>query len=334
MPEITIGKLRGGYCVSWREDGKRRRYQLEARTRKEAEAEALDVYRQYTMPTTGRTVADLWQCYLDEREGRPIAQTMKYTGRAIMPHFGSLRPDQITSEHCRDYQRIRRKAGIKTGSIWTELGHLRSCLNWAAEIAHLIDYAPYIERPQKPAPKDRYLTHDEIDRLIGAATEPHIKLAILLMLSTAGRVSAILQLEWGRVDLDRGQIDLRIDSDGPRKGRAVVPINAGLRAALQEARKSALSDHVVEWSGSPVKSIRRGFMATVERAGLAGVSPHVLRHTAAVHMAEAGVPMSKISQFLGHSNTSITERTYARFAPDHLMEAANVLDFIRLRRAT
>jgi len=68
-------------------------------------------------------------------------------------------------------------------------------------------------------------------------------------------------------------------------------------------------------------------MAAVDSAGLKKVSPHTLRHTAAVHMAAAGVPMAKISQYLGHSSTAMTERVYARFAPDHLTEAAAVLDF-------
>ena len=104
-------------------------------------------------------------------------------------------------------------------------------------------------------------------------------------------------------------------------------MNAGLRAAFEDARQAALSECVVEWAGRPVRSIRRGFAAAVGSAGLEGVSPHTLRHTGAVHMAAAGVPVSKISQYLGHSSTALTERTYARHAPDHLVEAAAALDF-------
>jgi len=40
---------------------------------------------------------------------------------------------------------------------------------------------------------------------------------------------------------------------------------------------------------------------TAADAGLADVSPHVLRHTAAVHTAEAGISMDEIAQYLGHS---------------------------------
>lgn len=334
MSSIRIGRLRGGFCVYWTTpDGKRTRHQLNARSREEAEAEAIDVYRAKTPTPRGQVTEQIWQDYLAERQGRAVAKTMGYTGKAILPHFGALRPDQITTEHCRAYASKRRKAGIKDGSIWTELGHLRTALQWAQKTRR-IEHAPFIERPQKPAPKERYLTRREIDRLLAAPCEPHIKLAMLLMLSTAGRVSAILELTWDRVDMERGLINLRTSENTTRKGRAVVPMNSGLRAALQEAREAALSDHVVEWAGKPVKSIRKGIVSVAERAEVPNVSPHVFRHTSAVHMAEAGVPMSEISQYLGHSNASITERVYARYSPDHLRKAADVVDFTRIRAAS
>lgn len=331
MPDIKIGRLRGGLCAYWPgPDGKRTRHQLVARTRKEAEAEAIDLYRARVRPQSGQITSDLWAAYLDERMGRSVATTMKYTGKAVLPHFGALRPDQITTQDCRDYAGIRRRAGIKDGSIWTELGHLRAVMNWAASHG-MIDRAPVIERPAKPAPKERYLTRPEINRLLAVQCEPHIKLAMLLMLSTAGRVSAILELTWDRVDMERNQINLRTGDTETRKGRAVVPINAGLRAALQKAREAALSDHVVEWAAGPVKNIRKGILSAAARANVPNVSPHVFRHSAAVHMAEAGVPMGEISQYLGHSNVAITERVYARFSPDHLRMAADVVDFTRVR---
>jgi integrase len=276
------------------------------------------------------TIADLWEAYRKDRAGRPIAETMRWTGIPIKEHFGELRADQITVEHSRSYAEKRKRAGIKVGSVWTELGHLRSVTTWAVKVKLITD-AAYIERPQKPAPKDRWLTHAEIDRLLAADAEPHVKLAILLMLTTAGRVGAILDLTWDRVDLERRQINLRVDAEGPRKGRAVVPINDSLRAALTTAREAALSDHVVEWAGDRVASIRKGFERAARNAKLNDVSPHVLRHTAAVHMAAGGVPMSQIAQYLGHSSTAVTERTYARYAPDHLRQAAEILDFGKLK---
>jgi integrase len=334
MPtEYRIGRLNGRFVVTWNgEDGKRRRYRLDARSRPAAEGEALDLIRRERAKAAGHTIEELWQLYREEKKGRRIASTMDFEWRKMQPFFGNLRPDQTTIELCRAYTQARRAVGKSDGTIWTELGHLRTVFLWAAS-RRLIAFAPAVERPAKPAPKGRWLTDTEIDRLLAVQTEHHIKLAILLMLSTAGRIGAILELTWDRVDFERGQVNLRTTDIGPRKGRATVPMNDGLRAALTVAKGAALSDTVIEWGGVPVKSIKTGFKKACSNAKLADVTPHTLRHTAAVHMAGAGRPMERISQYLGHSSTSVTERVYARFAPDHLREEAAVLDFTRLVRA-
>lgn len=331
MREYRIGKLNGRLVVTWDEDGRRRRFRLAATTIGEAHAEAralllaADVARQ-----DGLTVAELWQAYRDDKAGRSIAESMLHTGKSVLPWFGHFLPGQITTDDCRAYIADRRAAGRQDGTIWSQLGHLRNVLSWA-EKRGLIARAPYIERPTQPAPKERWLTHDEIDRLMAAEAEPHIRLAILLMLTTAARVGATLELTWDRVDLERGWVNLRT-GEGRRKGRAIVPINSTLRAALTTAKEAALSDHVIEWAGGPVKSIKRGFARTVRAARLEDVTPHTLRHTAGVHMAAGAVPMHKISQYMGHTNTATTEKVYARFAPDHMRDAAEVLDFGKIRR--
>jgi len=43
-------------------------------------------------------------------------------------------------------------------------------------------------------------------------------------------------------------------------------------------------------------------------------------------MGEAGVSMSEISQYLGHTNTATTQRVYARYSPDYLRGAAAALE--------
>ncbi|KFI30987.1 integrase [Haematobacter missouriensis] len=331
MREYSVGRLNGRFVVTWDDNGKRRRFRLSALTRKEAEAEALTIIRRETRGSKAqKTVRAVWQDYCDEHAGRPATSNMSFTGLPILAHFGALLPDQITGQHCRDYAESRTAEGRKVGTIWTELGHLSTALNWAAK-ARIIDRAPHIVRPKKPAPKDRYLTRDEIDRLLSTLETPHIRLAVILMLSTAARIGAILDLTWDRVDEKRGRIDLRRDMDGPRKGRAVVPINPGLRASLLSARESAQTEYVIEYAGAPVRSIRTGLQSACKKAKLTGVTPHVFRHTAAVHMAEAGVPMSAISQYLGHSSTSITERVYARYSPEYLADAALAVDFVGIR---
>ena len=182
---------------------------------------------------------------------------MGYTGKAVLAHFGAFRPDQITTSLCRQYVTNRTGAGKSQGTIHTELGHLRSALRFAVKV-RIIDRAPSIERPAKPTPKERYLEKEEIAALIDAAASPHIALAIHLLFATAGRIGAILDLTWDRVTFQRGIINLRLDDAKTRKGRAIVPMNAGIRAALQTAHDAALSDHVIEYAGGQGKEHSQG----------------------------------------------------------------------------
>lgn len=333
MPDINIGRLRGGYCVYWpRADGKRTRRQLAARTRKEAEAEAVEVYRAATFASRPKdpTVADIWELYREDLGDKPTATTMGYTGKAILPHFGAYRPAQIDKALCLEYDALRREKGISQGSIHTELGHLRSALSFAYE-SRMINRAPKIWRPAKPQTDKRILNSGEARALIDAAREPHIRLALILLLGTGARVGAVLDLEWDRIDFERGTINLRIEDSQTRKGRAVVPMNAGTRAALTVAHNAALSDYVIEYAGKQVASIRKGVMAAVSRLGIGHVRIHDLRHTAAVTMLSSGVPLEKVSQVLGHSNTAVTFSTYGRYLPEHMQDAVNVLDFMNLK---
>ena len=236
MREYRIGRLGDRFVVTWHDaSGTRRRYRLDALTRKEAETEAVDRIAKETLPKTGITVSDLWGQYRSYLQNRPTGKTMGYTGKAVLAHFGHMRPEQVSLAQCQSYTALRVKAGKSLGTVHTELGHLRSTLTWATKVG-VVDKAPHVFRPNKPAPKERYLTKAEIDRLLVADCEPHIKLAIQLMLSTAGRVGAVLELTWDRVDFAGGRIDLRVETEGPRKGRAVVPINPTLRAALTTAK--------------------------------------------------------------------------------------------------
>lgn len=329
MPEqqYRIRRYRGQFALVWYDDaGRRRRHTLGTSDAREADRIAPAVFAELTR-SAGNNVEALWRAYCADKAGRAVIATMKNTWKALQGRFGSLGADQITIADCRAHTTERRGAGIGDGTIHTELGHLRMVLKWAQSHG-LIDAAPAIERPPKPAPKERHLTRAEARRLMDAAAVPHIRLFIILALGTGARSGALLDLTWDRCDFEREKIDLRNPFlKIPHKGRAIVPMNRTVKAALLEARAGALTPYVLEWAGAKVGSVRRGLGTAAARAKLAEVTPHVLRHTAAVHLAEAGVPLEEISQYLGHSNVAITRRVYSRFSPDHLRGAAEALEY-------
>ena len=326
MRDYRLGKLKGRWVVMWDEDGKRRRYRLAADTRKEAEREARDLILRVEAPVAGLTVAQVWDAYRIEMGERRQAAKLQQVGRNVLPELGHLTAEAVAPEDCRAYVAQRRAAGRKDATIRTEMSCLRAALLWA-EKATLIRRAPAIDMPPPGQPRERYLTRDEFAALLDGAQDPHIRLALLLMLTTAGRIGALLELEWRQVDLEQRIIRLAKADIGPKKGRATVPINDTLLAALTAAREAAVSDYVIEWGGHKVGSIKTGFNAAVKRAGIEHCTPHDIRRTAGRFMVENGVPIEEVAQYLGHTNPTVTRSTYARFSPDYLRRAAGSLEF-------
>ncbi len=328
MHEYAIGHRRGQYELTYYDEaGARHRHALGTTDPTEAEKLAPAVYHHLTRPS-GSTVEALWMGYLRDKAGKAVLRAMKHTWRILAPRFGAMRATDITIEDCRAHTRARQAAGIGDGTIWTELGHLRMVLRWA-EKHQLIDRAPAIEKPSKPKPHAEPLTREQVRTLLDAAKSiPHIEVFVTLAIGTAARNAAILDLTWDRVHFDTGLIDLKDPTiTRPHKGRAVVPMNAMVRRVLEQHKPVTPGGYVVSWKGKRVRAVVGALTRLAARARVAGVHPHILRHTAAVHMIQNGVSMEEVSQFLGHSNVQITRLVYARFTPGHLQKAAKSLEY-------
>jgi len=67
------------------------------------------------------------------------------------------------------------------------------------------------------------------------------------------------------------------------------------------------------------------FRRSCERAGIKGITPHTLHHTAGTLMALAGIDLFLIAKVLGHSVQKTTE-LYAHFQPEYLRGTVNALE--------
>lgn len=330
---------RGGknYYVQWWENGAARR--VSCRTADATEARrflatwraGIDAPDIPAAPTVGAVLDG----YLADREPHTHSSTIRYCCTTIKAHLADLPVDLVTKEQVKRYVANRRKAGaqgasatyrpslrpLSDGTIVRELGVLRAALAWAVR-ERWIPEAPFIERPPSPQPRERWLTREEADRLQDGANANHIRVFIAMALFTAARAGALLQLTWDRVDLEAGTINLG-QSRG-KKRRATVPITDELRAVLEPAHEASTTPFVIEFGGHPVASIKTGFRAAAKRAGLAGVTPHVLRHTAATWMVQRNVPPVMIAAWLGNS-VQMVEKVYGHHSPQWLKLAADAL---------
>jgi integrase len=171
-------------------------------------------------------------------------------------------------------------------------------------------------RPAPSKPRERYLTKEERDKLLEHIETPHVRLFVTLALATGARMGAILDLTWDRVDFAHGTIDfMPAGRDKTNKRRTVVPMNPGCgrRWRRPQGRSDRSCDRI--WG----KARRERQEGHCGRSSAFGVpcSPHVFRHTAAVWMAQADVPMQKIAQFSGTRQRGSRSHLCPLFAPVH-----------------
>lgn len=228
----------------------------------------------------------------------------------------------IKAAHIRTYIARRRAAGRADGTIREELQKLRAALRWAAGEGFIPSIRPW-PIPLKVKPRDRWLTREETDALVAAAVEPHARLYLIVALHTAARSSAILELPWQAVDLERRIVAFPEKLGGKR--RVAVPINDTLLEALREAREMATTEWVIEYGGKRVTRMNGGWRGALRRSGIAHCTRHDLRRTAGSLMLQAGVKLELVSAVLGHRSTAVTRAVYAHLAVEHLRPALDAL---------
>ena len=323
MPDYAIVTHRGGFSLQYiAADGRRLRRSLKTSDRGVAEHHAQKLWAALHKPL-GDKVPDIWQAYVkDKLIDQVVIDPFGSTWKALEPSFGHMLAPSITREHCRAHAAKRGQAGRSNSTIHRELALLGAALKH-----HYGPKAPKIWTPPQAKPRDHYLTKEDVAKVMEVVDTPHTKLFIILAICTGARMSALLDLKWSQVNMDKGFIDLNpAGRDITNKRRSIVPINDRAREALEYAKVHALTDHVIEYNGRPVLSVKKSVAAASKAAGVP-FSPHVLRHSSAVWMAEAGVPMTQIAQYLGHTSTRVTEQTYARYSPNFLKGAADALNF-------
>lgn len=301
---------RGKWCAYV---GRGKRYSLRTADRALAEERLANLKADQTRKTG--TVGQLVDSYIIEKKNKWLG----WLWVSAKPFWENVRPESITRELCREYTKKRE---VSDETIRKEIGLVRAACRY-----YNVHHGSVFELPPPSPPKERYLTREEFNRLLDSASNPHMKTFLMIAISTAARKSAILELTWNKVDFKTRMVDFGRGKGN--KGRSTVPMTEDLYKTLLEAFRIRTSDYVVEHGGDRIKDVKNGFKAACRRAGLKGVTPHTLRHSAASWMAMDGVSMDEIAKLLGHTSPSITYRVYAKFSPDHLKKAINSLSLNR-----
>lgn len=328
MPDYRLAKRRGSpkWYVTWSEGHRSRRvstgttderaakdalaaFRLERGRKKEAEPDSIAI------ATVLNDYVDGYAVNLPSFEQAKIARThlLAFYGAATVAIIGPSSHDE--------YEATRKAEGVSNDAINRERVVLRAALNRARKHGWLKTVPHVPSLPANP-PRERYLTREEAAKLLRACKSPHMRLFVRLGLYTGARPGAILDLTWDRVDFINNRISYpRPSRHTGNKRRAVVPMGGALLRALRRAHRKARTKHVIEYDGAPVASVKKAFARAAISAGLKGVSPGTLRHTAATWAAQSGVDLYQIGGMLGQRLAATTER-YAKHHPDYLKDAA------------
>ena len=155
------------------------------------------------------------------------------------------------------------------------------------------------------------------------------RLIILLLYHTGMRRAELIGLLERNVDIGRGQLKVL----GKRNKERIIPIQTELGEALSVYKRDREEMHraveapelLLTKKGKKLypKLVYRvvnrylGYVSSVEKK-----SPHVLRHSFATHLLNAGAELSAIKELLGHANLSATQ-VYTHHSVDQLKKVYN-----------
>jgi site-specific recombinase XerD len=233
------------------------------------------------------------------------------TRRLYLAHVRRFYVDRSTPDVDRD--EIRRwllyllRSGRSHSYVNQALSALRflhrSVLRTPGPVAH-------IPRTKQKKTLPKVLSESEVKRFLQALGSPKHRAIAFILYSGGLRVSEAARLKVGDIDSNRSQIHIRQGKG--RKDRYVMlsPVVLGvLREYVRVERPHDWlfpAGHRRDRHITP-RTIQRQVSLAAKRAGIKKpVTPHMLRHSFATHLLEAGTDLRYIQELLGHTNISTT----------------------------
>lgn len=208
--------------------------------------------------------------------------------------------------------------GNAAATVKRRLACLRALFSWAERRGDLTS-SPFRTaeiRIQLPRKLPRCLTAAELRTLFQARKQGSdtVALGILLLFTTGMRIGELASLRLEDIDVERRTI--RVRGKGSRE-RQVFLSHDDVLTELQQYLKKYFPHG--KSSGENLLRNSRGGAATTawlrlrlrglaEEAGIPRrITPHMLRHSAATSLIEAGVDIRFVQRLLGHQSISTTE---------------------------
>jgi integrase len=202
---------------------------------------------------------------------------------------------------------------------------------WASKWRHIAENPMKIlEKPEAHHELKDPLTVDQQEAIYAASnSDPLAHTLVTLFLETGLRISDVAALRWTQIDKATRYLLVKATTKTSHPVR--IQLSEYLMALLQ-ALPPAKDDYLFHGKDhgyadrkfdNTIQSIRGIIRAVGEKAGLK-INPHLLRHTFACRLLEAGADLRTVQLLLGHRSITTTEGAYAKFVPSQqrILDAA------------
>ncbi len=179
-----------------------------------------------------------------------------------------------------------------------------------------------VRKSREPPGRDRYLSDEELRRLLDAcriSEAQDLYLAVLLTVTTGARRNEVMGLAWRDLDLAGGTVTFRDTKNKTHRSVGLVP----QIVSLLKARRGIGTALVFPGKADPAKHIdlTASWETALRRAGILNFRWHDLRHTAASYLAMEGASLAEIAAVLGHKTLSMVQR-YSHLSAEHTAKVA------------
>jgi integrase/recombinase XerD len=248
--------------------------------------------------------------YLEKLENKMYslntARTYLSCFRIFMQTFKNIPLMDITEQDIQGYLNQLIRAG-KSSTYVNQM--INSIKFYYENVKGMPNRFYLIDRPEKVEKLPKVLSKSEVQKII--ANTPNIKHKCIVSLLYSAGLRRQELLDMKITDIDSARMMIRVNQGKGKKDRYTVLskiLLEDLRTYFKEWRPK---EYLFEGAGGEkytASSVRAIVLNASKKAGLRKtVTPHMLRHSFATHLLEAGTDLRYIQTLLGHNSSKTTE---------------------------
>jgi integrase len=280
-------------------------------------------------------------------------QSEQYLIERWIKRLGGIRIDKISLQVVNHHRSERVREGVSARTANLEVIALRQVLNLARVRGHIEHTLQFFSPrhggalkalPQRPAPKRRLLSPEQVQALLSHANEAvtqnaeEVRFFLRFLTLTGAREQEALAVARRDVDFTNRLLTIGADGESKNSRSRTVNFSPELESLLQELEAWLPPD--TSWlfpspqrgrRDTHAKKLRDSFNLVRAKAELPRVGFHDLRHYFCSVCVMAGIDFMTIAAWLGHQDGGIlVGKVYGHLAAGHKQEAARKLKFFNL----